>query len=405
MDREGRARVKVLVAHPGTQYARFLARELFARGALARLATGFAIGEGSIIGRLEHVVPRRWRGAYRNRAVEVPASKLETSVRLELTAQYRLWQGQPTEDVFRERNAAFQRVIPDQWIAEATHVIGFDTSSWILAERCRRLGRPFILDQSIGHSRTKERIYSELRAQHADWAETIPAKSVADLEQEDQEHDEAVRIVAPSSFVRDTLMENGVAADKISIIPFGTDTNLFRPAMAAPPTPMIFLYAGALTARKGVPVLLEAWKWSELGRRAELWLAGPGKLPTTVSLPAGARLLGKLGQSELAETMRRAHVFVFPSCFEGLAQVQVEALASGLPVIGTQASGASDIVINGTTGFVVTAGDAQELADCMLRLLDVPGLHETMRLHCIARRDERSWHQYGDRWFGLLQQS
>ena len=293
-------------------------------------------------------------------------------------------------------------MIPDRWIEEATHVIGFDTSSWLLADRCRAIGRMFVLDQSIGHPRVGECVYSELRNRFPEWSDTIPRKSELHLACEDREHAAAHVIVAPSEFVRKTLLDQGVAEEKIRVIPFGTDLRMFRPAKSPPRPPMVFLYAGALTARKGVPILLAAWKRASLGPRAELWLSGSGHLPPSITKPKGVRLLGKLSRSELADAMRRAHVFVFPSLFEGLAQVQVEALATGLPVIGTVSSGAEDLVHPGETGFVLTAGSIDELANCLLELAANGDMVHTMREKCIASRWLRSWSRYGEQWFDLL---
>jgi glycosyltransferase involved in cell wall biosynthesis len=350
------------------------------------------------------VIPTAWQSWWTNRVVGVPSAHLRTFPLLELNALWRLRRGESPEAVFHERNAEFQRSIPDHWIEEATHVIGFDTSSWLLAERCHALARPFVLDQSIGHARAKERVYRDLRERFPDWSDTIPSKSEAQLQCEDKEHAVAHTIVTPSSFARQTLLEQGVPVEKIRVIPFGTDLEMFCPAKDAPPLPVVFLYAGALTARKGVPVLLEAWQRAAVSAHAELWLAGPGRLPASVAVAKSVRLLGSLSRSQLADAMRRAHVFVFPSFFEGLAQVQVEALATGLPVIGTHASGADDIVTPNETGFVLPAGAADELAECFRRFSQDHEMRDAMRIRCLESRSDRGWSSYGKQWFALLSQ-
>ena len=94
-------------------------------------------------------------------------------------------------------------------------------------------------------------------------------------------------------------------------------------------------------------------------------------------------------------------VFVFPSFFEGLALVQLEALASGLPVIGTRSSGATDIVEPGETGLILTSGSVNELSDCLGQMTDIDKVRK-MRNHCIQTRGGRSWKTYGERWMQLL---
>src|SRR5439155_689061 len=129
--------MNALLAQPGTQYAPRLASELHLRGALGRFATGLTLPEGRILGRLERLAPASWRRRWANRRVPgVPSERLYTFSSIELRAFWRLSRGEPAETVLHARNAAFQKAIPNRWMEEATHVIGFDTSSWLLAERC-----------------------------------------------------------------------------------------------------------------------------------------------------------------------------------------------------------------------------------------------------------------------------
>lgn len=400
-----RRSLQVLVAHPGTQYAPHLAAELHRHGLLSRFATGFMVPGDGWVGAVERLVPPRLRQRWANRRISsVPAARIASFPELEWKARRRLWRGEPAERVLSDRNEAFQRRLPARWLEEATHIIGFDTSSWLLARRAVGCGRHFILDQSIGHPVAKERVYAELRIRYPDWAETVPSKSDVHLSHEASEHELAGTIVAPSQFVRRTLVESGVVPGKIRIIPFGTDLNLFAPAKQAPSGPVIFLFAGSLSARKGVPCLLHAWERVRASGQAELWLAGAGRVPLEADRAAGVKWLGVLSRPELAATMRRAHVFVCPSFFEGLAQVQVEALAAGLPVIGTPSSGAEDVVVPGETGMVVETGAEEELAEAIRRMLDDAEDRRRMRENCVATRERLGWSTYGLRWRELLEE-
>jgi glycosyltransferase involved in cell wall biosynthesis len=314
---------------------------------------------------------------------------------------------QEVEAVFHERNRRFQLAIPDSEIERADIVVGYDTSSWIIAKRAKALGKRFVLDQSIGHPLAKERIYSGLRSRFPAWTTTVVPKSTVCLEAERMEHELADLIVAPSGFVRDTLVNEGVAGEKIRIIPFGTDLELFHPdpaRVADERRPVVFLFVGILNARKGLPVLLEAWS-KIMQSNSELWLVGGGQIPAEVmtALPNTVKCLGRRPKSEVAELMRKADVLVFPSFFEGLAQVQLEALASGLPVIGTCESGAGDLVRDGQNGFIVPAGDADELADRMRRIAADPALRQRLQEAARAVRRRLSWHTYGHRWSQCLQ--
>ncbi|MFL6212861.1 MAG: glycosyltransferase family 4 protein [Blastocatellia bacterium] len=395
--------MRVLLAHPGTQYSFRLAIELQRKAALSAFHTGYAFCTDGWADHAWRALPSGWQKRAANRRIDgLPTRQLHCHPIGELRALLQLRSGRDAEAVLHRRNERFQRAIPETAFASAQAVVGFDTSAWILADRCRKRNLPFILDQSIGHPRAKECVYSQLREQFPRWAETLPPKLPALMECETAEHEMANVIVVPSRFVRQTLIAQGVAAEKIRVIPFGTDLTLFAPATRPVPRPMVFLFAGSITARKGVPVLLNAWRRAALKGHAELWLAGPGRLPAEEGLPNGVRLLGPLSKFDLAETMRRAHVFIFPSFFEGLAQVQVEALASGLPLIGSTASGAEDIVVPGETGFVGAPDDAAQFATWMQQLVEDESLWARMRESCVSTREQLGWEHYGNRWSQVL---
>ncbi len=398
-------RLSVLLTHPGTQYAPHLACELASRGMLSRFWTGFAIAGLGWGERLLSVAPSPLRRRLSNRVVKIAGHQLRTRPWLDWGARRRA-RTAGEEAAFFERNRRFQQGIPDSEICNAELVIGFDTSSWLLARRAKQMGgKRFILDQSIGHPSAKERIFTELRQRFPAWSTSAPLKAAEMVATEREEHELADVIVVPSQFVKETLVVEGVDERKIRIIPFGTDLDLFRPAAERQQKsgPVVFLFVGGLSARKGVPVLLEAWRrWNPSG--AELWLAGPGEIPADeqAGLPVSVKVLGPKGRAEVAALMQKADVFVFPSFFEGLAQVQIEAQACGLPLIATRESGATELIADGRAGILVPAGDADALATAMQRLAADPALRAEMRANAMVGRERLSWRNYGDQWASLI---
>jgi len=397
---------QVLLAHPGTQYSGRLARQLQTRGALREFHTCFAFSDHSLLARAVERLPRKWRLRLANRVLTgVAPERLHTRPWLELAALASRRLGDAEQEVFYRRNAAFQERIPDRAIREAGAVIGFDTSSWILARRARELKRAFFLDQSIGHPRSFARVATQLTAEFPQWTETIPWKSEAEIAREDQEHADASCIVAPSRFVVRTLRENGVDPAKIRLNPFGVDLALFRPAMVPPELkPLRFLFAGSARPRKGLPLLLKAWRRLPRGHAAQLWIAGGGDLPASERSGSldGVRFLGRLPQRELAAIFAQCHIFVFPSYFEGLAQVQIEAAACGLPVIGTESSGCEEIVQDGETGLVLPTGDLEALHNALRTFISDPERALAMRERLLKTRSGLSWEAYGERWMNIL---
>jgi glycosyltransferase involved in cell wall biosynthesis len=150
--------------------------------------------------------------------------------------------------------------------------------------------------------------------------------------------------------------------------------------------------------------LFKAWQEVEPGSKAELWIVGGGRIPETVRrmLPSNIILQGRKSHRQLPHIFRQCHALVFPSYFEGLAQVQIEAAACGLPVIGTENSGCSEIVRNGETGYVLPAGDLERLGSTLRELITNPEIISTMRERLLAERHAWSWGKYGERWERIL---
>jgi starch synthase len=399
--------MRVLLAHPGTQYSFQLARQLERHGCLGRFWTGMAFIPRSFTGRCIGCLPAAVARRFANRRLDgVAAEKLRVRPLTEWSAVHRLRAGQDQQTVMFQRNAAFQMRIPTQELVNSDVVIGFDTSSWLLAERAAALGRCFVLDRSIGHPRSFEKHVPELRRRYPKWAEDLPPRLPELLQAEESEHRQARRIVVPSSFARGTLVENGVPAEKIAVIPFGVDLDRFSAVPRPDPArPLRFVFLGSLGARKGVPLLLEAWR-SLAPKEAELWLIGPVSDCNAQLIPRlpGLRLIGKVPHRDLPGLLGQCDVLVLPSYFEGLAQVQLEALAAGLPIIATEASGAPDLITDSVEGYVVPVGDAEALRIAMERFILSPG--DLARMSPAARRcaERHSWDAYGDRWMDLLRE-
>jgi glycosyltransferase involved in cell wall biosynthesis len=85
-------------------------------------------------------------------------------------------------------------------------------------------------------------------------------------------------------------------------------------------------------------------------------------------IQASVDYLGK--SNDVSTLMQRCHVYVLPSYAEGLPRTVLEAMASGRPIITTDANGCRQTVIEGRTGFLVQPRDWQELKDAMEKFLD-----------------------------------
>ncbi|MFT3932740.1 MAG: glycosyltransferase family 4 protein [Chitinophagaceae bacterium] len=394
-------RPKVLLLHPGTQYSYGLARQLHMNKLLYKFCTGFAFAKDSIYYQLASVV----KPLKRRYLKDVPENRIATNPINEFRALYKIRKGANTEDVLFRRNEIFQHGISDKLLKEADIVIGYDTTCWITAERCRQMGKTFILDASIGHPVSKEKIFKQIADKYPQWSSQIMPKNEFYIDSEKREMELANLIVVPSTFVKNTYIENGIDPSKIIINPFGTDVENFKPATKEKRDnqKLVFLFFGSLNARKGLPLLLDAWEELALPN-AELRLAGYEKIPASVSIPTSVKVIGPVLKEKRTELFDQSDVFVFPSYYEGLAQVQIEAAASGLPVIGTTHSGASEIVEHSKSGFVIDAGNKEQLKQVIQYFADHPW--EIQKMGTIGRSiaEKFTWDNYGNRWKKIIEQ-
>ncbi len=400
--------MQVLVAHPGTQHASRLARELAARGLLGEFWTGLALVEDGIAARmasrLRFLPP--FRGLSNRILRGVPASRVHRLPANEVRALLALRRGTDKLPVLHDRNQRFQALIPDASIQRCDTMIGFDTSSWLLARRAHMAGKPFYLDRTIGHPATLLRIEEEIHRRYPEWCDAPQARPAYLEEAEATEHHLAHRIVVGSSFAKSTLVAAGVAANKVVVNPYGVDWARFRTeGAAAPERPRRFLFLGSHLARKGLPVLLDAWRKLGRDRRdAELWLAGPCAPARRRLIPElpGLRVLGPIAHRDVPALLAQADVLVLPSWLEGFSLVVLEALAAGLPFIATPNTGVQDLPDPEAVGRIVPVGSIEGLVAAISHYIANPPDRAAVQGACASWRERFTWSAYGDRWVQLL---
>lgn len=167
--------------------------------------------------------------------------------------------------------------------------------------------------------------------------------------------------IARTRFSRNKLIEGGLPADKIAIVPsFAPD-----PGKTGDGEGGFVLFAGRLSTEKGIATLLAAWDGL---RRLPLRLkvAGDGPLAPEVIRQAGrsrVNYLGAVPRAEIQALLRRAVLLVYPSvCYENFPLSIVEAFASGVPVVASGMGAMAEIIDDGRTGLHFRPGDPEDLA-------------------------------------------
>jgi glycosyltransferase involved in cell wall biosynthesis len=187
-----------------------------------------------------------------------------------------------------------------------------------------------------------------------------------------------------STFV-DDAMNRFLIRDNIvdAVIPsFATDdadesgTSLDPYLEALPDKPFI-LFVGAFRKVKGLETLFDAYE--RLDDPPPLVLIGTFERDSPRTFPAGSTILTDVPHAAVLAAWDRALFGVVPSLWpEPLGAVVFEGMARGKAIIGTRPGGHEDMIVDGHTGLLVSAGDAGELSDAMKRLIFDADLRERM---------------------------
>jgi len=256
-------------------------------------------------------------------------------------------------------------------------------------ERARRLGVRTVLNHATGPVREWVRImepeYRRVGLRLTDWC----AYDEAYFAREVLEYALADFHCAASTVVRDQLIASGIPKEKIWVVGYGADPNIFHSRDRIRPERFRIVFAGQIGLRKGVSTLLAALR--QLNRPDwEMYFYGGvapeaqhdlssylGSSPTTFHVPLGAsrwfspansnwsRLFfkGSLPQRALANAFRRASVLVLPSLEEGFGLVVPQALNCGLPCIVSDRVGGKDLIRHRENGSIFPCGDPGALAE------------------------------------------
>jgi len=201
----------------------------------------------------------------------------------------------------------------------------------------------------------------------------------------------ATAVIGVSSAAIRFAVELGAFAGNTCVIPNSVDTGFFCPIKSDllkrkwDINGQVILFVGRLSVQKGLEVLLNAFARirSEFPR-ANLVIVGRG--PEEAHLKAmaselklnGVTFLGLQPWSTMREIYPACELLVLPSFYEPFGNVVLEAMACGLPVIGTKIAGMADIISHGETGYHTPPGDVDRLSHYMRILLADSALRSKM---------------------------
>lgn len=191
----------------------------------------------------------------------------------------------------------------------------------------------------------------------------------------------------------------GLGINRVRLWPKAVDTERYRPDNASAemrlrlsdghPEEPLMVYVGRLSFEKRLELL-----YAPITQLAGVRLAFVGSGPAESVLRERFKdtptvFTGYMSGEELAQAYASADVFAFPSDTETLGFVAMEAMASGVPVVGARAGGIPDVIDEGENGLMFTPGDLGDLTDKLQTLLFDAELRQTFGER--ARREMERW--------------
>lgn len=184
-------------------------------------------------------------------------------------------------------------------------------------------------------------------------------------------------LVAPSTKLKELILRCDTNV-KVNVIPNGVDVEKFKPKESQKRGRIKVISVCRITKVKGLQYLIGALKILRGNFEVEIIGDGPYRKELEKTVNEQVRFLGFVDESNLLEYYADADIFVLPSLTESFGIAFLEAMACGLPVIGTEVGGIPEVVANGKTGLLVAPKDATALATALQTLIKDANLRKKM---------------------------
>jgi glycosyltransferase involved in cell wall biosynthesis len=201
-----------------------------------------------------------------------------------------------------------------------------------------------------------------------------------------------IRVVTPSRWLAEEARRSSLMGSfQIGVIPYGVDTESFQPQergrvrelLGISQSARVLLFAAPWLEDKykGAPILLEALGSLKTIPDLRLLTIGHGEISRNCPIPVIS--LGPItDEGRLSSAYSAADLCILPTLQDNFPNTALEALACGLPVVGSMIGGVPEIVREGHTGTLVERGNARALASAIDRLLRQPDFCREMSANC-----------------------
>lgn len=367
--------MRVLLFQTGARHNYALARFLYDAHYLGCLYTDLALPQGSLAERTTKAFPRgSLKSALERRTVAgIPSDRIVNSYISLLRKSV-------------PKHGFFDRMLPHhRWggpwrirredlqadVIVSQYLTGFPSYRQMLSGGTKLVSDVFAMPST-------HRIINVERTGYPQWGEVPIPKQEADFY--DYVSSTMIKkshgLFCPSpNVIDDVVSYDSSARAKCYLVPYAA---AIEPVLETRLVPGRVFFAGSVTLNKGVHYLKAA---ADLLRTTnpEIKIVVAGSISAVAReqmFAENVECLGHISKSRMQHELASADVFAFPSLAEGLASVVLEALAAGLPVVTTKASGAT--FKDGEAGFIVPERDPEKLASALACIVQDRALRDSM---------------------------
>ena len=203
-----------------------------------------------------------------------------------------------------------------------------------------------------------------------------------------REYDQSDYFLVLSNLCKHTYILNGISPEKVFVVHSGVDAELFGYG-ASRSRNFKLLFVGTNPIRKGLPLLLKAWK--ELNIKGELINRSGTAFPPQKGVVNKGDFLT---QKELAKVYQSCSVTILPSLEEGFAGSNLESMACGRPIITTNVTGIEDVMTNYKEGILIPPNNIKAIKEAILYFYE--NQEELIRMGINARKkaEEYPWSKF-----------
>jgi glycosyltransferase involved in cell wall biosynthesis len=272
---------------------------------------------------------------------------------------------------------------------DVVHIATEGPLGWSALRACRQLGLPVV------------------SSYHTNFPQYLSAYKLGSLEPLAWRylrwfHNATLTTLCPTPTTRDMLLQGGF--ERVEVWGRGVDTRLFDAARRSAAVrrelgigehEVVAVHVGRLAPEKNLPLLMEAWQNRPSDGPDRLLLVGDGPMRASLeaAAPEGVVFAGYRRGEDLARCYAAGDFFVFPSLTDTFGNVMLEAMASGLPVLGFDVAGPRDIVRHGETGLVIEDRTAGALARAMAHLTIMAQQRQAMGRAARKYAETQCWYQ------------